>query len=106
MYLANDVIQNSKKKGPEYGKEFGSVLKKAFDIVGKTMIQDKTKKSMNRLLEVWEERGVYSKSQILEFRRAFRKYLLKWFLLNTLTIEMAIGHFRPIGDRFAVAYVL
>ncbi|KAL1450791.1 hypothetical protein WDU94_003111 [Cyamophila willieti] len=30
MYLANDVIQNSKKKGPEYGKEFGHVLRRAF----------------------------------------------------------------------------
>lgn len=29
MYLANDVIQNSKKKGPEYGKEFGVVLEDA-----------------------------------------------------------------------------
>lgn len=28
MYLANDVIQNSKKKGPEYGEEFGLYLKK------------------------------------------------------------------------------
>ena len=31
MYLANDVVQNSKKKGPEYGKEFGSVMKKVFE---------------------------------------------------------------------------
>lgn len=74
MYLANDVIQNSKKKGPEYGKQFGIVLKKAFEIVGQKMVGDKTKKSMNRLLDVWEERGVYSKSQISEFRKAFSKY--------------------------------
>lgn len=26
MYLANDVIQNSKKKGPEFTKDFESVL--------------------------------------------------------------------------------
>uniref|UniRef100_A0A1B6LCA5 CID domain-containing protein n=1 Tax=Graphocephala atropunctata TaxID=36148 RepID=A0A1B6LCA5_9HEMI len=72
MYLANDVIQNSKKKGPEYGREFGTVLKKAFEMVGQKMQGDKTKKSINRLLDVWEERGVYSRSQIAEFRRAFR----------------------------------
>ncbi|KFM69886.1 Regulation of nuclear pre-mRNA domain-containing protein 1A, partial [Stegodyphus mimosarum] len=30
MYLANDVIQNSKKKGPEFSKEFSNVLSKAF----------------------------------------------------------------------------
>jgi len=28
MYLGNDVIQNSKKKGPEYSKEFGKILPK------------------------------------------------------------------------------
>lgn len=26
LYLANDVIQNSKKKGPEFAKDFESVL--------------------------------------------------------------------------------
>ncbi|EEC10593.1 conserved hypothetical protein [Ixodes scapularis] len=30
MYLANDVIQNSKKKGPEFTREFATVLAKAF----------------------------------------------------------------------------
>lgn len=71
MYLANDVIQNSKKKGPEYGREFGTVLKKAFQILHEKVQGEKTKKSINRLLDVWEERGVYSRSQIAEFRRAF-----------------------------------
>lgn len=74
MYLANDVIQNSKKKGPEYNKEFANVLKKAFEFIGQKMQEEKTKKSVNRLLAVWEERGVYSKSQIADFRRAFSKY--------------------------------
>ncbi|KAG8274142.1 Regulation of nuclear pre-mRNA domain-containing protein 1A [Homalodisca vitripennis] len=75
MYLANDVIQNSKKKGPEYGREFGTVLRKAFEVVGQKMQGEKTKRSINRLLDVWEERGVYSKSQIADFRRAFNSSL-------------------------------
>ena len=32
MYLANDVIQNSKKKGPEFKEDFGSVLGDAFRV--------------------------------------------------------------------------
>ena len=28
LYLANDVVQNSKKKFPDYAKEFGHVMKK------------------------------------------------------------------------------
>lgn len=71
MYLANDVIQNSKKKGPEYGKEFGTVLKEAFEIVGGPRIGEKTKKNLNRILNIWEERAVYDKKQIEEFRRGF-----------------------------------
>ena len=35
MYLANDVIQNSKRKGPEYGVEYERVLPKAFKVVHK-----------------------------------------------------------------------
>jgi len=30
MYLANDVIQNSRKKGPEFTTEFASTLQPAF----------------------------------------------------------------------------
>lgn len=33
IYLANDVIQNSRKKGPEYMNEFAPVLKQAFESI-------------------------------------------------------------------------
>lgn len=69
MYLANDVIQNSKKKGPEFGKEFGSVLPKAFEHM--KGFDEKTRDRLNRLLTIWEERGVYDKAQITEFKLAF-----------------------------------
>lgn len=35
MYLANDVIQNSRKKGPEFAKEFKSILPKCFELLAK-----------------------------------------------------------------------
>lgn len=76
MYLANDVIQNSKKKGPEYGKQFGTVLRKAFEIMGGDACSDKTQKSLSRLLKIWEERGVYSKELIDEFKSALGSTLL------------------------------
>lgn len=68
MYLANDVIQNSKKKGPEFGKEYGNFLPKAFEHM--KGFDEKTRERLNRLLQIWEERGVYDKSQILEFKTA------------------------------------
>ncbi|KAK0080227.1 hypothetical protein PV326_008279, partial [Microctonus aethiopoides] len=69
MYLANDVIQNSKKKGPEFGKEFGNFLPKAFEHM--KSFDEKTRERLNRLLTIWEERGVYDKTQISEFKVAF-----------------------------------
>lgn len=71
MYLANDVIQNSKKKGPEYGKEFGKILKNAFTHIGDTCSSDdKTLGSLGRILKIWEDRGVYDEKLIEDFRSA------------------------------------
>lgn len=74
MYLANDVIQNSKKKGPEFGKEFGSVLKKAFAHLATKGYDEKTKSNLTRLLNIWGERGVYDDLQIAEFKYALCKF--------------------------------
>ena len=69
MYLANDVIQNSKRKGPEYSREFAIHLPKAFEHMRK--FDEKTRGQLNRLLRIWEERGVYDKTQIAKFKAAF-----------------------------------
>lgn len=73
MYLANDVIQNSKKKGPEYGKEFGTILHKAFSHIGETCKADKLFGSLGRILNIWEERGVYEPKVIADFRNRLNK---------------------------------
>ncbi|CAC5357517.1 RTT103 [Mytilus coruscus] len=63
MYLANDVIQNSKKKGPEFTRDFATVMTDAFASATKDA-EEKTKKSVDRILNIWQERGVYSKNTI------------------------------------------
>ncbi|XP_017016178.2 regulation of nuclear pre-mRNA domain-containing protein 1B [Drosophila takahashii] len=68
MYLANDVIQNSKKKGPEYGKEFNHVLGKVFAHIGEKCGSDKLLGSLGRILNIWLERGVYDSKVIAEWR--------------------------------------
>lgn len=73
MYLANDVIQNSKKKGPEYGREFGLILKLAFQHMAEKGYDEKTKKNLGRLLNIWCERGVYDELQIADFKYALCK---------------------------------
>lgn len=68
MYLANDVIQNSKKKGPEYQEHFATILAKAFMHIGKACSDEKTINSLSRILSIWEERGVYDAEKVKGFR--------------------------------------
>ena len=96
MYLANDVIQNSRKKGPEFSKEFGAVLKASFEVVAKySTLRDiclllfteffnkfrdsdeKTLASLERILTIWESRAIYEANQISSFKTslALRKNL-------------------------------
>ncbi|TRY98620.1 hypothetical protein DNTS_005293 [Danionella cerebrum] len=58
LYLANDVIQNSKKKGPEFTKDFESVLIDACSHVARDG-DEGCKKHMERLLKIWQERNLY-----------------------------------------------
>ncbi|XP_007910314.1 regulation of nuclear pre-mRNA domain-containing protein 1B [Callorhinchus milii] len=58
IYLANDVIQNSKRKGPEFTKAFEGVLVDAFSHVSRESEQS-CKKQMERVLNIWHERSVY-----------------------------------------------
>lgn len=58
LYLANDVIQNSKKKGPEFSRDFRLVLPDGYREAGKDA-DEKTKGSMERILNIWAERGVF-----------------------------------------------
>lgn len=73
MYLANDVIQNSKKKGPEFGKEFENVLLKAFKVIAQSGPEEKTIHNLNRILHIWGERGVYEEAKIKEFSGALNQ---------------------------------
>ncbi|XP_051915251.1 regulation of nuclear pre-mRNA domain-containing protein 1B isoform X2 [Hippocampus zosterae] len=58
LYLANDVIQNSKKKGPEFTKDFETVLIDACSHVA-SEVDESCKKHMERLLNIWKERNLY-----------------------------------------------
>lgn len=72
LYLANDVIQNSKKKGPEFNKAFRSVLIEAFKSAVKD-VDEKAKGSMERLVKIWEERSVFDKDFSNHLKKTFSK---------------------------------
>ncbi|KAL9292878.1 unnamed protein product [Arabidopsis thaliana] len=66
LYLANDILQNSRRKGSEFVGEFWKVLPDAL----RDMIEngdDFGRKSARRLVNIWEERKVFgSRGQILK----------------------------------------
>lgn len=69
LYLANDVIQNSKKKGPEFTKDFETVLVDACSHVAREA-DENCKKPMERLLNIWKERSLYRPDFIQQLKLA------------------------------------
>ncbi len=67
LYLANDVIQSCKKKGPEFKSEFSKVLPRAFQLVSKEK-DDSLSKSVERIVSVWEDRKVFESDTILRLK--------------------------------------
>lgn len=58
LYLANDILQNSRRKGPEFVNEFWKALPSALqDLVENG--DDNTRSTVNRLISIWEERKVF-----------------------------------------------
>ncbi|XP_009353035.2 regulation of nuclear pre-mRNA domain-containing protein 1B [Pyrus x bretschneideri] len=66
LYLANDILQNSRRKGSEFVNEFWKVLPAALKYVYENGDQH-GKKAATRLVDIWEERKVFgSRGQSLK----------------------------------------
>ncbi|XP_031270450.1 regulation of nuclear pre-mRNA domain-containing protein 1B-like [Pistacia vera] len=58
LYLANDILQNSRRKGSEFVNEFWKVLPVALKHVYDNG-DEYGKKAVTRLVDIWEERKVF-----------------------------------------------
>ncbi|XP_011620697.1 regulation of nuclear pre-mRNA domain-containing protein 1A isoform X2 [Amborella trichopoda] len=58
LYLANDILQNSRRKGSEFVNEFWKVLPRALKDVLENN-GEPGKKVVTRLMDIWEERKVF-----------------------------------------------
>ncbi|KAK3139228.1 hypothetical protein QOZ80_5AG0379890 [Eleusine coracana subsp. coracana] len=58
LYLSNDILQNSKRKGGEYVNEFWRVLPRSLKYVYENG-EDEGKKVVARLIGIWDERKVF-----------------------------------------------
>ncbi|XP_059206581.1 regulation of nuclear pre-mRNA domain-containing protein 2a [Centropristis striata] len=73
FYVANDVIQTCKRKNAiVYRTAFAEILPEAFVLVNSEG-DAKVMKSVERILSIWEERGVYSGTLITELRSSLVK---------------------------------
>lgn len=61
LYLANDILQNSRKKGPEFQASFFNVLPRALKHALKDF-DDTSRGKVSRLITVWDDRKVFGSS--------------------------------------------
>ncbi|XP_042015045.1 regulation of nuclear pre-mRNA domain-containing protein 1B-like [Salvia splendens] len=94
LYLANDILQNSRRKGAEFVAEFWKVLPDSLhDVIEHG--DENAKSAALRLISIWEERKVFgSRGQIL--KEAFVKRQLdngnKTRNLNGPKVQLAGGN--------------
>ncbi|CAK0785770.1 hypothetical protein CVIRNUC_008981 [Coccomyxa viridis] len=67
LYLANDILQNSRRKGPEFVNEFYHVMPRPISHLlkhGDSKVQQK----VDRLVAIWDERKVFGQSGTKPFK--------------------------------------
>lgn len=62
FYLANDVIQHSKRKHYEFVESWGTSLQRATTLVR----DDKVKEKISRIFKIWQQREIYSEDFITD----------------------------------------
>jgi len=73
MYLANDAVQNAKKKHPEYVKEFGVHMKKVFEHLVAVNFDEKTVGSIGRLIKIWRERQIFDEKRQIDVEKVWKE---------------------------------
>ena len=68
IYLANDILQNSRKKGTEYMNEFTYALEKAVENTA-LHADDKVCFTIERILNIWKDRKIYTEEVINNLKK-------------------------------------
>ncbi|KAI6645657.1 Regulation of nuclear pre-mRNA domain-containing protein 1B-like isoform X2 [Oopsacas minuta] len=73
LFLSNDIVQNSRKKGTELNREFTKVMYKALQISYKEEDLQLTQ-GIQRLVSIWEERSTFPSDLLQRFRSLDSQY--------------------------------
>jgi len=72
LYVANDVIQKSlAREGPDFANAFGDRLAFAFQIASQR--DSKIRSKLDKLIDVWKDRNLYSSSMLKDFRKSMKQ---------------------------------
>ena len=69
LFLVNDVLQHSKRKGPQFVDAFGLILPKCMSECKNT----EAKSQIERMLDIWESREVFHKHIISAMKYSLGK---------------------------------
>ncbi|EDV29787.1 Regulation of nuclear pre-mRNA domain-containing protein 1B [Trichoplax sp. H2] len=72
LYVANDVLQNSKRKGAEFDSEFYNILPDVFQHFAREDSDSQGIKAAERVLSIWEERVVFDGKYVEKLRHILR----------------------------------
>lgn len=67
IYLANDILQNSRKKGSEFMSEFLKALPEAIENTSR-LADTKLRFTLERIFNIWKDRKIYRDEKIKEFK--------------------------------------
>ncbi|GMS89047.1 hypothetical protein PENTCL1PPCAC_11222 [Pristionchus entomophagus] len=70
VWVANDVSQNSRKKGSEVTTAFFPRIESAFKHIRKNPQDDGVDKCVSRCVDVWDSRRIFSREQLHRFESA------------------------------------
>ena len=72
IYLANDILQNSRKKGAEYMTEFLPVLNDAIENTAKYS-DEKVRFTLERILNIWKDRKIFADEELEKMRKTLHE---------------------------------
>ena len=70
--MANDVLQNGRKKGEEYVTEFKKILKESVVDFYNSCNDDFVRGKVLRVVNIWNERNVYDAAFIDDLKASFK----------------------------------
>uniref|UniRef100_A0A8C4WXR4 Regulation of nuclear pre-mRNA domain-containing protein 2 n=1 Tax=Eptatretus burgeri TaxID=7764 RepID=A0A8C4WXR4_EPTBU len=103
LYLANDVVQNCKRKDAiEFREEFSHVFLEAATLVRDPSIR----KNAERIFNIWKQRNIYDEDLINKLREALGKIACTSTCNNSINSEVRVATHSNVLSEFRVSGIV